>query len=54
MSDRRVAFFLVAAVVCALLTFASPPDLRWVPEVTAGVYLALAALSGLERLSASR
>ena len=51
MADRRVAFFLIAALVCALLTFAAPADLRWVAEATAAVYVVLAALTALERLS---
>lgn len=50
MADRRVAFFLIAAGVCALLTIAAPIALRWVPEVVACVYAALAGLTALERL----
>ena len=26
----------IAAVACAILTFAAPADLRWVPEIVAG------------------
>ena len=52
--DRRVAFFLIAAVTCAVLTFAAPPDLRRVPVVVAAVYFVLAALTALEQWSEAR
>ena len=46
--DRRITFFAGAAVLCAVLVLVAPADLRWVPEVVAGVYVVLAALTGLE------
>ena len=52
--DRRVSFFLVAAVTCALLTFAAPADLRKVPVVVAAVYFVLAGLTALEQWSEAR
>lgn len=52
--SRRVPFFLVAALVCGVLTFAAPADLRWVPEVVSGVYVVLAALTALEQWSDGR
>ena len=52
--SRRVTFFVIAAVACAILIFAAPEDLRWVPEMMAVVYAVLAALTGLEEWSTSR
>lgn len=52
--SRRVAFFAIAAVTCAVLTLATPADLRWVPEVVAVVYALLAALTALEQWSLGR
>ena len=52
--SRRVTFFVIAAVACAVLTFAAPADLRWVPEIVAGVYSLLAALTLLEEWSTAR
>jgi predicted Na+-dependent transporter len=46
--DRRSVFFLVAAVVAALMAPLSEPDLRWVPEVLAVTYVILAILSFLD------
>ena len=51
MSDRRITFFLVAAVVCALLTPLAPGAVRWVPVATAVTYVVLAILVALESLS---
>jgi hypothetical protein len=48
MRDRRVPFFLLGAVVSLLLVPASDPGLRWVPEVTAAVYVVLAGLVALD------
>ncbi len=48
MNDRRLWFFLVAAMACALLIPAAPADLRWVPKMLAVVYVVLAALVALE------
>ena len=51
MSDRRITFFLAAAVLCALMTPLAPDELRWVPVATAATYAVLAILVGLESLS---
>ena len=51
MSDRRITFFLAAAVVCALMTPLAPHELRWVPIATAVTYFILAILVVLESLS---
>lgn len=51
MSDRRITFFLAAAVVCALVTPLAPGGTRWVPVATAVTYVVLAALVALESLS---
>ncbi len=48
MRDRRSLFFLVAAVVAALMAPLSESDLRWVPEVVAVTYVVLAILSFLD------
>ena len=52
--DRRVSFFLIAAITCAVLTFVAPGDLRKVPIVVSGVYLVLAGLTALEQWSDAR
>ena len=52
--SRRVTFFVIAAGTCAVLTFAAPADLRWVPVIVAGVYATLAALTALEEWSTTR
>lgn len=49
--SRRVSFFLIASVTCALLTFAAPGELRAVPVVVAAVYAVLAGLTALEEWS---
>lgn len=51
MRDRRITFFLAAAVVCGLMTPLAPGDLRWVPIATAVTYVVLAMLVILESLS---
>ena len=51
MSDRRITFFLAAALVCALMTPVAPGELRWVPIATAVTYVVLAILVALESLS---
>ena len=51
MIDRRVTFFLAAAVLCALMTPLAPGALRWVPVATAVTYGVLAVLVALESLS---
>jgi threonine/homoserine efflux transporter RhtA len=52
--DRRALFFVGAAVVCLVLTPATPSDLRWFALVLAGVYLVLAAASALDNRSRRR
>ncbi|HUP85352.1 MAG TPA: hypothetical protein VM143_06770 [Acidimicrobiales bacterium] len=52
--SRRVAFFVIAAIVCALLTLAAPVALRWVPETVAAVYAFLAILTAIELWAADR
>jgi hypothetical protein len=52
-SDRRVIFFLVAAIVCARLALVAPGEFVGVCLVTAGVYVLLAAASALDRWSRS-
>jgi ABC-type transport system involved in cytochrome c biogenesis permease component len=51
MNDRRLWFFLVAAVACALLVPATPGEFRWVPQALVAIYLVLAALVALETFS---
>ena len=46
--DRRALFFLAAGAIAALLTLATPSDLRWVPEAVAVSYLVLAVASYLD------
>jgi hypothetical protein len=41
--DRRIFFFLGAAVACASLIPVADSDLRWVPLATSVTYLVLAA-----------
>jgi hypothetical protein len=52
--DYRVVFFLVAAVICALLAPVAPGEFVNVCLITAGVYVLLAAASALDRWSRSR
>jgi hypothetical protein len=52
--DRRAAFFALAAVVCAALIPAAEPDVRWVPALTAAVYVVLALASFLDFRSRRR
>ena len=52
--DQRVSFFLGAAVLSLLLLPLAPPQFRIVCEVTAGVYVVLALLTALDRLSRQR
>lgn len=51
MIDRRITFFLVAAVLCALVTPLAPTGIRWVPVATGVTYVVLAVLVALESLS---
>jgi hypothetical protein len=50
-SDRRITFFLAAAVLCAAMTPIAPRAHRWVPVATAVTYAVLAVLVALESLS---
>jgi len=52
--DRRAVFFLCSALVCAVLTFVTPSELRWVGNVMAVAYAALAAASWLDHSSRRR
>jgi O-antigen/teichoic acid export membrane protein len=52
--DRRSVFFVLSAVVAALMIPLSEPDLRWVPEVVAVTYVVLAVLSFLDYESRRR
>jgi hypothetical protein len=52
--DRRAFVFLLFAVVCVVLAPVAEPRHRWVPEVTAVVYVVLAAGSLLDAWSRSR
>jgi len=49
--DRRALFFLVAAVVVALLIGVTDREIRWVPTGLAALYLVLALASYLDRRS---
>jgi hypothetical protein len=46
--DKRAAFFLVAALVCALLVPVTPSELQSVGEILVVVYLGLALASWLD------
>ena len=48
MGDRRIWFFLVAAVVAGALTPLAPTKFQWVPQATAGAYVLLAVLVALD------
>src|SRR5947208_3655606 len=52
--DRRVTFFLVAALVCGLLVPLAPGEFRIVCEVTAGAYVLLAGATALDQWSRHR
>jgi hypothetical protein len=54
MIDRRAVFFVLSAVVCVALVPLAEPQHRWVPEVTAIVYVVLAVASALDAWSRSR
>ena len=49
--DRRAVFFLMAAVVCFLLIWPTPEDLRWVPLWLGVTYVVLSGLSFADFLS---
>jgi hypothetical protein len=46
--DKRAAFFVGAAIICALLVPVTPSDLQRVGEVLVVVYLGLALASWLD------
>jgi hypothetical protein len=52
--DKRSVFFVLSAVVAALMIPLSDADLRWVPEVVAVTYVVLAVLSFLDYESRRR
>jgi hypothetical protein len=52
--DPRAGFFLVVAVICAVLIVPTPADLRWVPIALVVVYAVLAGLVVLDVLSRNR
>jgi hypothetical protein len=52
--DRRATFFLVSAVLCAVLLWPCPRDLRWVGWVLVGGFFVLALLSTFESLARKR
>ena len=54
MLDRRSVFFVISAVVAALMVPLSDADLRWVPEVVAVTYVVLAVASFLDHESRRR
>ena len=49
--DRRALFFLMAAVVVALLIPLTDREIRWVPTGLAALYVVLALGSYLDRRS---
>jgi hypothetical protein len=52
--DRRVPFFLIAAVMALALYYPTPEDFRWVPLWLGGVYVVLALLTALDQWSKGR
>ena len=52
--DRRVPFFLIAAIAALLLYYPAPEEFRWVPATLACVYVALGALTALDQWSTRR
>lgn len=52
--DRRVTFFLGAALLCLLVTPLAPSQFRWVAELTAAAYVVLAVLVTLDTFSRRR
>ena len=54
MNDRRLWFFLGAALVCLALIAPTPSDFRWVPIAIASAYAVLAALVAFEVIGRSR
>ena len=52
--DRRATFFLTSAILCAVLLWPCPTDLRWVGWVLIVGFVVLALLSTLEAVARSR
>lgn len=48
--NRRIGFFLGAALLCFLLVPVLDPKFRWVPKTVGVVYVVLAVLAGLDLL----
>jgi hypothetical protein len=46
--DRRVPFFLIAAIASLLLYYPTPEEYRWVPMWLGIVYVVLAGLTALD------
>jgi hypothetical protein len=46
--NRRVLFFVCAAVASALLIPVSPAEFRWVSEAVSATYIGLAVLAFLD------
>ena len=52
--DKRVPFFLIAALVCALLVPVADPAHQWVAMTTAIAYAVLSLLFALDSWSRAR
>jgi hypothetical protein len=52
--DRRVPFFLIAAITSLLLYYPTPEKYRWVPLWLGIVYAVLAGLTALDLWSRDR
>ena len=52
--DKRVPFFLIAAVAVAALYYPTPEKYRWVPLLLSITYVVLAVLTALDQWSRSR
>ena len=52
--DRRVPFFLIAAITSLALYYPTPEKYRWVPMWLGIVYATLAALTALDNWSRNR
>jgi len=50
-NDRRIWFFLVAAVASGALTPLAPDQIRWVPVATSVAYAVLTILVALDMAS---
>jgi hypothetical protein len=52
--DRRAVFFACSSLVCFLLSFVTPAELRWVGYALAAGYALLAVASYLDFFSRQR